>query len=158
MDAQYKLGHSYRVGRGVDVDLAKALYWYTKAAEQGDAVAQYNVAIMYATSQGTKRNMGKAFEWYRKAANQGVAGAQYELAVRYRDGNGIQKNLIESYKWLLILKSQRRSLRASDWQKVASVYSAVHSRITEQQRNSAQALADDSLKDYTQRYLRSLAE
>lgn len=158
VDAQYKLGHSYRVGRGVEVKLVEALQWYMKAAEQGDAGAQHNVALMYATGQGTTRNVRKAVEWYQKAANQGHPAAQYELTVRYRDGDGIQKDLIKSYTWLLVLMSQRQSFRPADWQKVISVYKGVDSQITPDQRAKAQALAVAWLRDYSRRYLRSLAE
>ena len=38
--AQYCLGCSYEKGEGVDKDGKKALYWYGKAARQGDADAQ----------------------------------------------------------------------------------------------------------------------
>ena len=38
--AQYNLGCSYEKGEGIDKDREKALYWYGKAARQGDADAQ----------------------------------------------------------------------------------------------------------------------
>ena len=38
--AQFNLGRSYKKGEGIDKDREKALYWYGKAARQGDADAQ----------------------------------------------------------------------------------------------------------------------
>ena len=38
--AQFNLGCSYEKGEGIDKDRQKALYWYGKAARQGDADAQ----------------------------------------------------------------------------------------------------------------------
>ena len=38
--AQFNLGCSYEKGEGIDKDREKSLYWYGKAARQGDADAQ----------------------------------------------------------------------------------------------------------------------
>jgi TPR repeat protein len=38
--AQFNLGLCYDEGAGVGQDFGQALYWYTKAAEQGLAIAQ----------------------------------------------------------------------------------------------------------------------
>ena len=38
--ALFSLGRSYKKGEGIDKDREKALYWYGKAARQGDADAQ----------------------------------------------------------------------------------------------------------------------
>jgi TPR repeat protein len=38
--AQYDLGYRYQNGIGVEKDEERAVYWYIKAAEQGNAVAQ----------------------------------------------------------------------------------------------------------------------
>ena len=38
--AQFNLGCSYEKGEGIDKDRGKSLYWYGKAARQGDADAQ----------------------------------------------------------------------------------------------------------------------
>ncbi|MBT6530010.1 MAG: sel1 repeat family protein [Betaproteobacteria bacterium] len=38
----------YANGEGVPEDDATAVMWYTKAAEQGHAIAQFNLGFMYA--------------------------------------------------------------------------------------------------------------
>ena len=40
---QFKLGWMYAEGKGVTKDTVKAVEWYQKAAEQGNAAAQYNL-------------------------------------------------------------------------------------------------------------------
>ena len=55
--------------------MGKALEWYTKAAEQGDATAQYNLGACYEYGEGVEQDMEKAVELYRKAAEQGDADA-----------------------------------------------------------------------------------
>ena len=56
----------------MDVNYKKAIEWYEKAAEQGDAEAQYNLGVMYENGQGVDVNYKKAIEWYEKAAEQGL--------------------------------------------------------------------------------------
>ena len=43
--AQFNLGMCYEQGKWVEQDLPKAIHWYKKAAEQGQAKAQYNTAM-----------------------------------------------------------------------------------------------------------------
>ncbi|HIU97479.1 MAG TPA: sel1 repeat family protein, partial [Candidatus Ornithoclostridium faecigallinarum] len=64
---------------GVKQDWQKAVEWYAKAAEQGDAVAQCNLGICYANGQGVKQDRQKAIEWYTKAAQQGDEYAKEAL-------------------------------------------------------------------------------
>jgi TPR repeat protein len=58
-------------GQGVPQDDKQAVYWYTKAAEQGDATAQYNLGVMFANGQGTPKNDVLAYVWWNIAAAQG---------------------------------------------------------------------------------------
>ena len=66
IEAQYDEGiAAYDAG-----DHAKALYWFEKAAEQGDAQSQFRCGYMYYIGSGTDRNMAKATSWLKKAAGQ----------------------------------------------------------------------------------------
>ena len=47
------------------------MYWYRRAAEQGDSVAQYNLANMYAQGQGVVKDSIQAHYWFSLAAAQG---------------------------------------------------------------------------------------
>lgn len=52
-------------------DMVKAVKWFRKAAEQGNAVAQCNLGWSCEDGDGIEKNLKKAVEWYRKAAQQG---------------------------------------------------------------------------------------
>lgn len=55
----------------VEQDPEKALYWFTKLAEEENAVAAFNVGLFYAKGFGAKRDFAKAVEWMEKAAEYG---------------------------------------------------------------------------------------
>ena len=69
----------------------KAIYWYQKAAENGDIEAMNNLANCYNNGEGTMENLEKTFYWYRKAAENDVKEAQNNLALLYRGGRGTEK-------------------------------------------------------------------
>jgi TPR repeat protein len=74
---------------GVAQDYAWALYWYRKAAEQGDATAQGGLGAMYSSGQGVARDDAEAIRWFRKAAEQGDGTAQLSLGVKHQQGFGV---------------------------------------------------------------------
>ena len=57
--------------KGVRQDYQKAVEWYTKAANQGDADVQHLLGIMYKNGDGVPQNYKKAKEWYGKACDNG---------------------------------------------------------------------------------------
>ena len=75
MEAQSNLGFMYDTGNGVKKDYKKALYWYEKAAEQGDAFAQNNLGVMFHNGFGVKVDYVRAKYWFQKAADQGNKNA-----------------------------------------------------------------------------------
>lgn len=80
------LGNMFRVGWGVEQRDGEAVYWYHKAAEQGDSVGQFRLGEMYEDGCGVEQNSELAVYWYRKAAEQGEAESQYYLGVLYHCG------------------------------------------------------------------------
>ena len=89
-------------------DDAKAVSWYRKAAEQGDADAQFNLGWMYDFGKDVPEDDAKAVSWYRKAAEQGLADAQYNLGLMYALGRGVPEDYAQGYAWLSIAASQGR--------------------------------------------------
>lgn len=69
----------YASGEGADKDPAKALEWFKKSANKGNADAQYNVAIAYENGAGTEKDIDAAIRWFRLAAEQGDRGAKKKL-------------------------------------------------------------------------------
>ena len=58
-------------GQGVPQDLAEAVKWYRKAAEQGQEDAQNNLGIMYYKGQGVPRDYIQAHMWFDLAVANG---------------------------------------------------------------------------------------
>ena len=81
----------------MDQSYAKAVEWYRKAAEQGNATAQTNLGYMYAEGRGVDQSYAKAVEWYRKAAEQGDALAQNKLGYMYAEGQGVDQSYADAY-------------------------------------------------------------
>jgi S1-C subfamily serine protease len=60
----------------VPQDYKQAVYWFTKAAEQGDADAQWNLGAMYGNGQGVPQNYKLAYVWSSLAASNGHENAK----------------------------------------------------------------------------------
>ena len=56
-------------------DYTKAVEYYQKAAEQGNAAAQYNLGVYYYNGEGVPQSYTEAVKWFKKAAEQGHAKA-----------------------------------------------------------------------------------
>lgn len=97
IDAELLLARMYEEGQGTDADMNKALEWYAKAAERGNAEAQFNMG--YDCEQ---RGLSEeAVEWYRKAAKQGNVDALCNLGEMYEYGRGVfmcKKEAFRLYK------------------------------------------------------------
>lgn len=78
---------------------AKAVEWYRKSAENGNAFAQYNLGLCYEYGTGVTLSKATAAEWYRKAADQGDADAQYQLGVFYENGYGVTQDKEQAMQW-----------------------------------------------------------
>lgn len=64
-------------GLGVDMDLAGAADWFTRAARLGDAMSAFNLAIMYEAGEpyGLESSRAEAYYWYSIAAQLGDQSA-----------------------------------------------------------------------------------
>ena len=49
--SQYNTGVNYYIGRGIDKDLEKAVYWYQMASEEGHSKAPFNIGIISLQNQ-----------------------------------------------------------------------------------------------------------
>ena len=61
------------------MDLAEAVDWFKKSADEGFAGAQYALGRMYESGLGVSKNSDEAVKWYQKAADQGLAEAKDSL-------------------------------------------------------------------------------
>lgn len=70
-DAPVGLGLMYEEGKSTPVDLEKAFYYYSIAAERGNELGQCYLAESYLNGNGVAYNLEKAKYWFEKAAAKG---------------------------------------------------------------------------------------
>ena len=80
-------------------NVAEAVKWFRKSAEQEYDMAQFFLGAMYAMGLGVPKDDVEAVEWFSRAAGQGFALAQFFLGVMYAEGQGVPKELAEAVKW-----------------------------------------------------------
>lgn len=104
--SQVKLGELYETGGPVEVDDALSIYWYTKAAEQGDPDAALALSSWYLTgSPGIlPQSDHEAYLWARKAASSQfadrwtIAKAYFLVGMYIHSGIGIHHKSKEEAK------------------------------------------------------------
>ena len=99
---QFNLGVAYAEGDGVEQDLARAVHWYTKAAEQGDKDAQFNLGAAYDDGEGVGQDHARAVHWFTKAAEQDDEDAQTRLGIVCANGDGVKKNPTAAARWFTL--------------------------------------------------------
>lgn len=110
----FHLARHLEWGEGRPQDLARAAWYYRRAALRGLAEAQEALAFMYATGQGVTRDEAMAVEWFRLAADNGNCAAQHNLGVMYAEGRGVEQDPAEAVRWFY--KAARNGSEvARDW-------------------------------------------
>jgi tetratricopeptide (TPR) repeat protein len=161
---QFYLGCKYYADR----NYAKAVMWYKKAAEQGDAEAQDWLGDCYLSGEGVAQDeaqavkwyrkaaeqgnteaqislggcyLGKAeaVKWYRKAAEQGDAFAQFMLGTCYNNGYGVPKDDVVAYMWYNLSAAKGDDCAAKCREELGS-------KMTPEQIAEAQRLSRDALR------------
>lgn len=102
--SQRDLGHAYRGAdpQGlVEEDIEQARYWFTRAAEQGDAESATQLAGIYHKGLGVERDDEAAFNWLKRAENMPFEGRMSHsgLAMCYEQGIGTEVDLVQAYKY-----------------------------------------------------------
>ena len=86
-----------KIGEGVAQDIAEAVTWYRRAAEQGCAAAQSNPGSMYENGESVSQDYTEAVKWYRLSAEQGCALGQRNLGVMYANGWGVSQEYVKAF-------------------------------------------------------------
>lgn len=90
--AMYKIGLFYYFGlRGLRRDRAKALLWFSKAADKGEAQSMEFLGEMYARGAGVERNYTKALEWLTLATKHQLYSAYNGIGYLYAKGYGVDE-------------------------------------------------------------------
>jgi cell division septation protein DedD len=96
--ALFNLGQMYRLGVGVEKDLAKAEEYYRRAADQGHVGAQANLGSMLFERKPPQG--AEAVKYWRRAAQGGDAKSQYLAGIQYFNGEFVARDYVEAYAWL----------------------------------------------------------
>ncbi len=94
--AQVELGDRYRKRK----EWNRAIGWYRRAADQGNAFAMYRLAHFYYHGQGVEKDDRRAFELMRRSARAGETGAQYNVGVYFLWGVGTPVDRELGKDWL----------------------------------------------------------
>ncbi len=98
-EALYILATVYFKGKRVPRNYRKAAELFTRAAEQGLALAQLHLGEMYFDGSKIPQSDAQAMRWYQVAALQGMEWAQYGLGNVYAKGRGTPMNLEKAAYW-----------------------------------------------------------
>lgn len=84
-EAKNNLAICYNSGYGTSRDMEKAIYWYTEAANDGNAHAMSNLAYCYYYGNGVAKDHKKALYYFEQAAHKGLDKAK-EAAEKLKNG------------------------------------------------------------------------
>lgn len=101
--AQHRLGMLYYHGQGVSEDENLAIYWWKKAAAQGNVESMFQLGSAYLFGSQTAKMVAdpdrEAATWYFQAASAGHAEAQYHLGLLFLAGKGVVESRQEAARW-----------------------------------------------------------
>jgi hypothetical protein len=69
----------------VPQDYSQAVFWFRKAAEQGEADAQFWLGVLYESGTGLPQDYAEAYFWFDVAAAGNPPTASAEADVKNRD-------------------------------------------------------------------------
>src|SRR3954453_7168638 len=95
-DAQFNLGQAYRLGRGVQLDLAAAKIWFERAARSGHLDAETTLGLLI--FQNGDRVGG--LKWLKQAADQGEPRALLVYGTALYNGDGVTQDKILGYAYV----------------------------------------------------------
>lgn len=81
-------------------DEKKAVFWFERAAVQGNVVAQKMLGDLYEQGRGVSENLKVSADWRTKAALRGNTEAQVNLGRMYLVGAGVKKDTQKAEYWL----------------------------------------------------------
>jgi hypothetical protein len=101
-DAQFNLGHAYRLGRGVPRNMQLAEQWYERAARAGhlEAQAMYGLILF----QNGRRQ--EAMPFVQRAAEGGDARAQYVYGTALFNGDAVERDLPRAFAFMTLAAGQ----------------------------------------------------
>ncbi|KAL0868910.1 hypothetical protein ABMA27_007242, partial [Loxostege sticticalis] len=108
VQAQVGLGQlHFQGGRGVTLDVNKALHYFQQAAKTGNAVANAFLGKIYLEGgDGIKADNETALRYFRKAAELNNPVGQSGLGIMYLQGRGVPKDTAAAFKYFTMAANQ----------------------------------------------------
>ena len=116
---------TFKNNKKASEEIEQSLYWFDKAANQGNAEAQVILGTIYCCSNDedfrsekgffrktlVHKNWGEAFNWFKKASAQGNLDAKYQLAHMHLSGIRVERD-VKNAMYLLGLLSKDGNKKA----------------------------------------------
>ncbi|KAI9883466.1 MAG: hypothetical protein M1823_004778 [Watsoniomyces obsoletus] len=83
------LGRMALRGEAMEPSHERALMWFRRGVENGDAICQNGMGMMYLNGWGVPKDAGKAAEYFKAAAEQDFGAARVNLGTMYLDEGNI---------------------------------------------------------------------
>ena len=97
---QFLIGLAYEYGlAGVERDVAEALRWHTRVAEQGIGMAEAWVGDFYYDGLGMPRDFDRALYWYRRGSDHDFGLATRFIGDFQLYGQAMPRNPAEAATW-----------------------------------------------------------
>lgn len=95
-DAAFNLGHAYRLGKGVPLDLAQAQNWLERAARKNHVDAQATLGLLLLQNGNRVGGM----RWLKSAADAGEPRALLMVGMALYNGDGVSADPITAYAYV----------------------------------------------------------
>lgn len=145
-DALFNLAQAYRLGRGVEVDIARARELYAEAAQKGHMEAAGNYGLLL-FQEGEKAS---AMPLIRAAADRGDARARYVLGLAHFNADHVSKDWVRAYALLSLAHAQGLS-------QAGKALAQMDRYVPETQKQQALSLASKLEQDAIRRRAAELA-
>jgi len=98
IDSVLSYSHLARKGIGSKY-YQRAVYWFKKAAHQGNAKGEADLGSLYLKGWGVPQDYSKAVYWFKKAAHQGNTKGENNLGSMYEYGWGVPQDSNKAFYW-----------------------------------------------------------
>jgi hypothetical protein len=90
--SESEMAHDFLTGTGGEQNIQRALAYFQKAAEKGDADAQFWAGDILYHGRTNRRDYTGARQWFERAADAGHPYALFHLADMLENGTGVPKD------------------------------------------------------------------
>lgn len=102
----YNQGLRYYYCPQEQMDIAKTIHYWERAAHAGSVEAAYGLGLLYEMGELVPENSAEALKWFGRAAELGDMYAQYTVGIYLNEGFGCQPNPDEALKMLKLAARQ----------------------------------------------------